>query len=195
MIYEMDRIVVIDNYDSFTYNLVHALNHLSGSAVTVFRNDRVSMEALEEFGMMVLSPGPGIPCEAGSLKQIISRFAPSRRMLGVCLGHQAIAEVFGAKLVNIDRVYHGVATKIKVVDENDYLYTGIDNTFNGGRYHSWMVSRDELPDCFTVTAVAENGDIMGISHKRYDIRGVQYHPESVLTEAGEAIIMNWLRAG
>jgi anthranilate synthase component 2 len=195
MIYEMDRIVVIDNYDSFTYNLVHALNHLGGSPVTVFRNDRVSMEELDKFGMMVLSPGPGIPNEAGSLKQIIDRFAPSRRILGVCLGHQAIAEVFGAKLVNIDRVYHGVATKIMVVDNKDYLYEGIDTTFNAGRYHSWIVSREGLPGCFTVTAVTENGDIMGITHKKYDVRGVQYHPESVLTEVGEEIMRNWLRSG
>lgn len=195
MIYNMERIAVIDNYDSFTYNLVHALNHLSGSEATVFRNDRVSMEKLEIFGLIVLSPGPGIPDEAGLLKQIIHRFAPTRRMLGVCLGHQAIAEVFGGKLVNIKKVYHGVSTKIKVVDAGDYLYAGINNIFEAGRYHSWIVSQEGLPECFTVTAIAEDGEIMGISHKKYDVKGVQYHPESVLTEVGEQIILNWLRSG
>jgi len=188
----MQKIVVIDNYDSFTYNLVHALDQLSGGKVDVFRNDRVSREELDAYDAIVLSPGPGIPDEAGSLKKIIGWFSPTKRILGVCLGHQAIAEVFGGRLININKVFHGVSTMVQVLDKDDYLYKGIPELFDAGRYHSWIVSADGLPDCFSITAVAEDGEIMGISHNEYDIRGVQYHPESVLTTVGEQIIANWL---
>ena len=188
----MKKIVVIDNYDSFTYNLVHALQQLSGCRVDVFRNDRVSREELEKYEAMVLSPGPGVPGEAGKLKQIIEWFSKTKRILGVCLGHQAIAEVFGGQLININRVFHGVSTLVQVCDREDYLYRGIPEVFDGGRYHSWIVSKEQLPDCLKVTAVAEDGEIMGISHREYDIRGVQYHPESVLTTVGEQIIANWI---
>jgi anthranilate synthase component 2 len=188
----MKKIVVIDNYDSFTYNLVHALEQLGGCKVDVFRNDRVSREELEEYEALVLSPGPGIPSEAGQLKQVIKWFSATKRILGVCLGHQAIAEVFGGQLININKVFHGVSTLVQVLDREDYLYRGIPELFDGGRYHSWIVSKEGLPDCFRITAVAEDGEIMGISHREYDIRGVQYHPESVLTTVGEQIITNWL---
>ena len=192
---KMDHIAVIDNYDSFTYNLVHALEQLSGKKVDVFRNDKVGRGDLEPYEGIVLSPGPGIPGEAGSLNEIIRRYAPHKRILGVCLGHQAIAEVFGGRLVNINKVFHGVATKVRVTDPGDYLYRDIPEQFDAGRYHSWIVSEKDLPGCFTVAAVAENGEIMGISHKEYDLRGVQYHPESILTGVGEQIIANWLKIG
>ena len=189
----MKKIVVIDNYDSFTYNLVHALNSLTGDRIDVFRNDRVNMDELQSYDLIVLSPGPGIPDEAGSLKEVIARFAPSKRILGVCLGHQAMAEVFGGELENINKVYHGVSTKVKILDTEDYIYKDIPDEFDGGRYHSWIVSKENFPDCFRITAVAENGEIMGMAHKEYDLRGVQYHPESVLTKYGNQIIKNWLK--
>ena len=187
----MGKIVVIDNYDSFTYNLVHAMKQITGGQVDVIRNDKVSLDDLQQHSHIILSPGPGIPEEAGLLKEIIRRYAPEKRMLGVCLGHQAIAEVFGGKLVNISRVFHGVSTKIKVLDREDYLYRNIPDEFDGGRYHSWIVSEEGLPACLKVTAEAEDGEIMGISHVEYDLKGVQFHPESVLTKVGEEILSNW----
>ncbi len=188
----MKKIVVIDNYDSFTYNLVHAINNLSGAEVDVYRNDRVVLKNLEMYEKFVLSPGPGVPDEAGLLKPIIKRFAGSRSILGVCLGHQAIAEVFGGKLSNINQVFHGVATTIRILRTEDYIFKNMPDLFTAGRYHSWIVAHDELPDCFDVTAVAVNGEIMGISHKQFDVKGVQFHPESILTEYGEEIIYNWI---
>ncbi len=188
----MEKIVVIDNYDSFTYNLVHALKQITGDEVAVFRNDRLKLEDLQGYSHIVLSPGPGIPDEAGLLKEIIKKYAPEKRMLGVCLGHQAIAEVFGGSLVNIARVFHGVSTKITVLDRDDYLYGNIPGEFDGGRYHSWIVSEENLPSCLKITAKAEDGEIMGMSHVDYDVRGVQFHPESVLTKVGEQILSNWI---
>jgi len=188
----MKKIVVIDNYDSFTYNLVHAIDQLTGEKTAVFRNDQIALKDLDPFDKIVLSPGPGIPDEAGMLKEIIQHFAPDKSILGVCLGHQAIAEVFGGKLLNIHKVFHGVSTKIKVLNDRDYLFRDVPDIFEGGRYHSWIVSGDNLPDCFTVSAVAEDGEIMAISHNTYDVKGVQFHPESVLTEMGEKIISNWI---
>ena len=160
----MEKVVVIDNYDSFTYNLVHALNQITGTRVDVFRNDKVDMEALAGYTHIVLSPGPGIPDEAGLLKDIIRKYAPTKRMLGVCLGHQAIAEVFGGSLVNISKVFHGVSTRIRVLDREDYLYHGLPAEFDGGRYHSWIVSEKDLPASLQITAKAEDGEIMGVSH-------------------------------
>ncbi len=188
----MEKIVVIDNYDSFTYNLAHALNQITGSAVDVYRNDRVKVVELEPYSHIVLSPGPGIPDEAGMLKEIIREFAPRKRMLGVCLGHQAIAEVFGGKLINIPKVFHGVATRIRVLDREDYLYRNIPDSFEGGRYHSWIVSDQDLPAVLKVTARAEDGEIMGMSHAEYDVKGVQFHPESILTKCGTDILTNWI---
>lgn len=188
----MEKVVVIDNYDSFTYNLVHALNQITGTRVDVFRNDKVDIDALAEYTHIVLSPGPGIPDEAGLLKEIILKYAPEKRMLGVCLGHQAIAEVFGGSLINISKVFHGVSTRIRVLDREDYLYRDIPGDFDGGRYHSWIVSEEDLPASLQITAKAEDGEIMGLSHKKYDVKGVQYHPESVLTKEGMAILTNWI---
>ena len=188
----MEKVVVIDNYDSFTYNLVHALNQITGNRVDVFRNDKIEMGDLEEYSHIVLSPGPGIPDEAGMLKEIISTYAPRKRMLGVCLGHQAIAEVFGGKLINIRKVFHGVATRIRVIDKEDYLYRNIPGDFEGGRYHSWIVSGDDLPPSLKGTALAGDGEIMGLSHMEYDVKGVQFHPESILTKCGTELLTNWI---
>ncbi len=188
----MEKIVVIDNYDSFTYNLVHALSQITGSGVDVFRNDRLQLSDLDPYSHIVLSPGPGIPDEAGMLKEIIREFAPRRRMLGVCLGHQAIAEVFGGKLINIRKVFHGVSTRIRILDREDYLYRNIPDDFEGGRYHSWIVSDKDLPSSLRITSRAEDGEIMGISHIEYDVKGVQFHPESILTKCGTDMLTNWI---
>jgi anthranilate synthase component 2 len=188
----MEKIVVIDNYDSFTYNLVHALGQITGEKVDVIRNDKLEMSDLEGYSHIVLSPGPGIPDEAGKLKEIIRTFAPTKRLLGVCLGHQAIAEVFGGKLENIRKVYHGVSTKISVLDRDDYLFRNIPDDFEGGRYHSWIVSDESLPESLKVTARAEDGEIMGMSHTEFDVKGVQFHPESILTEVGDKLLTNWI---
>jgi len=187
------KVAVIDNYDSFTYNLVHAIRSITGSSVNVYRNDQLELEELRQYDKLVLSPGPGIPDEAGLLKEIIRVYGPSKSILGVCLGHQAIAEVYGGRLLNINQVFHGVSTAISVRGRNDLLFHGIPTPFKGGRYHSWIVSREGLPDCFEVLAEAEDGEIMALAHKEHDIRGVQFHPESVLTEHGNQIIENWLK--
>jgi anthranilate synthase component 2 len=188
----MEKIVVIDNYDSFTYNLVHALSQITGSKVDVFRNDRVEIPELAKYSHIVLSPGPGLPEEAGKLKEIIRTYAPERRMLGVCLGHQAIAEVFGGRLINIRKVFHGVSTRIRVLDREDYLFRNLPDEFEGGRYHSWIVSDGDLPASLKVTARAEDGEIMGMRHTQYDVRGVQFHPESILTNCGTDLLTNWV---
>lgn len=181
---------MIDNYDSFTYNLVHYLEDLD-CEVTVKRNDQLSLEEVDAFEEIVLSPGPGIPDEAGLLKQIIKTYAPTKRMLGVCLGQQAIGEVFGGTLVNLDKVYHGVATKITVT-QPDILFKGLPTTLEVGRYHSWVVDA-QLPEELEATSVDGNGQIMSLRHKTYDVRGVQFHPESVLTPEGKQMLKNWLQ--
>jgi len=187
------KIAVIDNYDSFTYNLVHAIQAITGSRVKVYRNDQLELDELDQYDKLVLSPGPGIPDEAGMLKEIIRKYGPEKSILGVCLGHQAIAEVYGGHLLNINQVFHGVATAISIQGGSDFLFSGISTPFKGGRYHSWIVSREGLPGCFNILAEAEDGEIMALAHKEYDIRGVQFHPESVLTECGNQIIENWLK--
>ena len=196
----MKQIAVIDNYDSFVYNLVHYLRELTSelstnkeqqAQITVFRNDQVTLEELEKFDKILLSPGGGIPSEAGKLLEIIRHFAPTKDMLGVCLGHQALGEAFGAKLENLSKVYHGVATPIKFLTE-DSLFAGLPAKINVGRYHSWVIQKDSLPADFEITAVDEQGEIMAISHKKYKLKGIQFHPESILTPEGKAIIKNWL---
>ncbi|MBN1822153.1 MAG: aminodeoxychorismate/anthranilate synthase component II [Prolixibacteraceae bacterium] len=186
------KIIVIDNYDSFTYNLVHAIKKISGLPVTVKRNDEVTLEELQEYDKIVLSPGPGIPVEAGLLLDIIKKYAPTKSILGVCLGHQAIGEAFGGKLLNMNEVLHGIATPVKITSRNTCLYENITDTFDAGRYHSWIVDSNDLPECFEVTALDNKGQVMSIKHKEYNVEGVQYHPESVLTPVGEQIIKNWL---
>lgn len=186
------KIVIIDNYDSFTYNLSHLVKEL-GADVTVFRNDKFAMQQLASFDKIILSPGPGIPSEAGLLLETIRTYAGKKPILGVCLGHQAIGECFGGRLTNLSDVYHGVATPITQTAD-DYLFQGLQRTFDVGRYHSWVVDAEEFPACLEVTSVSEEGFIMSLRHREYDIRGIQFHPESVLTPYGNSIIKNWLDA-
>ena len=202
------KILIFDNYDSFTYNLVHLTEKILQQKVDVFRNDQVALEKINEYDRIILSPGPGIPSEAGILLSLIKEYAPTKSILGVCLGHQAIGEAFGGTLINLDKVFHGVATKVKLVrreTSNEVkestrltshvspdLFKGLQQEFNVGRYHSWIVSNEDLPDELEVTARDENGYIMGLQHKKYDVQGVQFHPESILTPDGEKILRNWL---
>ena len=188
----MKKILVIDNYDSFTYNLVHYIGNLTDDPLDVFRNDQIELDAIEKYDKILLSPGPGIPIEAGICLDLIKRYSPTKSILGVCLGHQAIAEAFGGKLINLDKVYHGVSTTIDILTPEDPLYQDIPEKLEVGRYHSWVVAKEGLPDCFEINCMDEKGIVMGISHKEYNVKGVQYHPESVLTEHGLKIVENWL---
>ena len=188
----MEKILVIDNYDSFTYNLVHYLEDLN-CEVVVKRNDKLTLNEVDAFNKILLSPGPGIPDEAGLLKAIIKRYAPTKSILGVCLGQQAIGEVFGAELINLDDVYHGVATETQVIVDDEILFKNMSKTIEVGRYHSWVVNPN-LPEVLEATSVDINGQIMSLRHKVYDVRGVQYHPESVLTPKGKKILENWINA-
>ena len=185
----MKKILVIDNYDSFTYNLVHYLKDL-GCEVVVKRNDRLRLEEVASFDKIVLSPGPGIPDEAGLLKEIIATYAATKSIFGVCLGQQAIAEVFGGSLDNLEQVYHGIATKITII-KDDILFKGMPKEIEVGRYHSWVVNTN-LPLSLEVTSVDGNGQIMSLRHKEYDVCAVQFHPESVLTPEGKMILKNWV---
>lgn len=184
------KILIIDNYDSFTYNIVDALRSL-GVVPDVVRNDRLDLDAIADYDKIIISPGPGIPSEAGQLPQVLSRYASVKPILGICLGHQALGEFFGATLHNLDEVYHGVATPIEIVAD-DYIFDGVDNGAQVGRYHSWVVDRASLPDCLEVTAMSADGAIMAMRHRSLDIRGVQFHPESIMTAAGPRILANWL---
>ena len=188
------KILVIDNYDSFTYNLVHYLENATGSEITVVRNDQISLDEVDAYDKILLSPGPGIPNEAGICLDLIKRFAPTKSIFGVCLGHQAIGEAFGGSLINLETVYHGVSSMIDITAPEEKLYEGLPARIEVGRYHSWVIAKDDLPDCFVVNSMDENGMVMGISHKEYDVKGVQYHPESVLTENGMKIIENWIKS-
>jgi anthranilate synthase component 2 len=186
------KILVFDNYDSFTYNLVHAISRL-GYEADVVRNDCIALEDVKKYDKIVLSPGPGIPSESGILQDLVRAYAPTKSILGVCLGEQAIGEVFGGKLENLKDVYHGVSTEIQVVDD-DILFTGLERRFDAGRYHSWIVSRENFPDELKITAIDAENNIMALAHRKYDVRGVQFHPESVLTPVGEKILKNWLNS-
>ncbi len=186
------RILIVDNYDSFTYNLVHLINEL-GLECEVWRNDQFKLEDIAEFDKIILSPGPGIPSEAGLLLDVIKAYAPTKSIFGVCLGQQAIAEVFGGSLYNLSRPMHGIATPVKVTDATEALFVGLPEQINVGRYHSWVVSKENLPDDLVVTAIDEkDNSIMALRHKTLDVRGVQFHPESVLTEYGKEMMRNWL---
>ena len=188
----MSKILIIDNYDSFTYNLVH-LVHEIGLTCDVWRNDKFTLDEVDAYSHIILSPGPGIPSEAGLLLAVIERYAPTKSIFGVCLGQQAIAEVFGGKLHNLSRPMHGIATPIKITDKDEKLFAGLPESFKVGRYHSWVVDQNGLPETLTVTAIDEkDNSIMALRHQQYDVRGVQFHPESVLTEYGRAILQNWL---
>ena len=191
------KILVFDNYDSFTYNLVHLVEKIIHEKVEVHRNDQIPLEKVKEYDKIILSPGPGIPEEAGLLLPLIKEYASSKSILGVCLGHQAIGEAFGGKLINLSSVFHGVATPVKIKSEklkvkND-LFEGLPNELEVGRYHSWVVSKEDFPNELEITAEDENGMIMALQHKTYDVQGVQFHPESVLTPKGEDLMRNWLK--
>lgn len=185
------KVLVIDNYDSFVYNLVHYLEDLD-CEVTVKRNNEFLLSEASDYDKIVLSPGPGIPEEAGKLKELIREYASTKPILGVCLGLQAIAEVFGATLTNLDRVYHGESTKAYITVENDPIFKELGNEFEVGRYHSWGVSRDNFPESLSITSVDHNEQIMSIRHKVHNVCGVQFHPESILTPKGKTILKNWL---
>lgn len=187
------KILLFDNYDSFTYNLVHAIKSLGYENVDVYRNDKIELSQIDLYDKIILSPGPGLPSEAGIMMEVIKKYAGKKSILGVCLGHQAIAEVFGAKLENIPTVFHGVQTAIKIMKE-DYLFAGLPNEILAGRYHSWIVSKSDFPDELEVTAVDKAGNIMALKHKTLDLHGVQFHPESMLTPDGVQIIQNFLQS-
>ncbi|WP_304403645.1 anthranilate synthase component II [Muribaculum intestinale] len=185
------KLLILDNYDSFTYNIVHAVRSL-GIEPIVRRNDCITLDEIEAFDKIIISPGPGIPSEAGILPALLERYAESKPILGICLGHQAIGQRFGARLRNLSHVYHGIRSDITVTC-HDYIFDGLPAMIEVGRYHSWVIDREGLPDCLEVTAVSPDGEIMAIRHRSLDIRGVQFHPESILTPQGLVLISNWLR--
>lgn len=187
-----DKILVIDNYDSFTYNLVHLIKELVDTQVDVVRNDQIPLEEVDKYDVIVLSPGPGIPDEAGLLKEIIREYAPKKKMLGVCLGQQAIGEVFGSQLKNLDDVFHGVETPMMLTDVSCNLFDGIAQTFQAGRYHSWVIDKSTLSPDLEITCTDEYNEIMAIKHKEYNVYAIQFHPESVLTPDGEKMMSNFL---
>ncbi len=187
------KTVIIDNYDSFTYNLVHILNEVLEAEVTVIRNDEFQIEELEKFDYIILSPGPGIPDEAGLLKEVIKYYGPSKKIFGVCLGLQAIGEVYGGTLKNLSRVFHGIKSEIKKTEVKSPILEGIPDMFEAGRYHSWVLDKNETNENYSVTCVDNTGEIMGIDHKALKIYAVQFHPESIMTEHGKQMIINFLK--
>lgn len=189
----MKKILILDNYDSFTYNLVHLVREIGDYQLEVHRNDKISLQDVVDYDGIILSPGPGLPSESGILCDLITEYASNKPIFGVCLGEQAIGEVFGATLVNLPSVFHGVARETEVLDQDDPLFKGVPTRFKTGRYHSWAVSDQDFPACLKITARDENGTIMALRHRDYDVCGVQFHPESVLTDHGRTIMENWLK--
>jgi len=186
------KVLVFDNYDSFTYNLVQIIERILNQKVDVVRNDQITLEEVDQYDKIILSPGPGIPEEAGILLDLIKQYAPTKSILGVCLGQQAIAEAFGGSLVNLSEIFHGVATSTELVKDDTKLFKNLSSGFEAGRYHSWAVNREDFPAALEITAVDKDGMIMALQHKTYDVHGVQFHPESILTPEGEVIIRNFL---
>jgi anthranilate synthase component II len=186
------KILVLDNYDSFTYNLVHIIREL-GYGMDIFRNDKIQLEEVSAYDKILLSPGPGIPEEAGIMKEVITTYASAKSILGVCLGHQGIAEAFGAKLFNIPNVLHGVASKVRITDKDERLFKELPEQFEVCHYHSWAVVPESVPNEIKITATNPEGLVMALAHKKFDVRGVQFHPESIMTEHGKKIIENWLK--
>jgi anthranilate synthase component 2 len=187
------KILILDNYDSFTYNLLHLVKELGYNEVDVIRNDQISLDEVEKYDKIILSSGPGIPSESGLLLPLIRQYGRSKSILGVCLGHLAIAKAYGATLINLDEVYHGIATDVRVIDR-DVLFEGVPKIFPAGCYHSWSVSNIQLPNCLQVTAVDSEGQIMTLKHKAHNVHGVQFHPESILTPDGKTIVKNFLKS-
>ena len=188
---QMQKVLIIDNYDSFTFNLVHYLEDLN-AAVTVFRNDEFELTEIEAFDKIILSPGPGIPDEAGLLKEVIKTFASTKSILGVCLGHQAIAEVFNSELINLKSTLHGISSKVNILDKTETLFTGLPNQIEVGHYHSWVVNPDTISEEIVVTSVDSDNNIMSLRHIEFNVKGIQFHPESILTPFGKTILKNWL---
>ena len=188
----MKKVLILDNYDSFTYNLVHYVEANPNFEVDVFRNDKISIEDVGNYDTIILSPGPGVPKDAGILKEVISTYASSKKILGVCLGMQAIGEVYGGELINLENVFDGVATPLTVTDPSDLLFKGLPHSFDIGRYHSWVISKENFPEVLNITSIEENGQIMSLKHKEHKVYGVQFHPESILTEHGKEMITNFL---
>ncbi len=188
------KILVLDNYDSFTYNLVHYVLEIADAIVEVFRNDQISLEAVADYDVIILSPGPGLPADAGIMPALLKKYAGEKPILGVCLGHQAIGEAFGGDLQNLTRVYHGLETPVDITATKSALFENIPSPFMAGRYHSWVVQPEELPDALEITATAEDGSIMAMQHKEYPIYGVQFHPESVMTPYGKKMLGNFLKS-
>lgn len=186
------KILVLDNYDSFTYNLVQYLQEILNDKVEVYRNDQIELDAVDAYDVIFLSPGPGVPKDAGIMPALIKRYASTKSIFGVCLGHQAIGEAFGGEIYNMQDVLHGVETPIVVTDDSEVIYEGVTTPFIGGRYHSWVVRKENLPEVFEITAEDDRGVIMSLRHKEYDVRGVQYHPESIMTTAGMQLLRNYL---
>lgn len=187
------KILVLDNYDSFTYNLVYIIRALGyGPQMDIYRNDKISLSAISDYDKILLSPGPGIPSEAGVMPELLTRYSPTKDILGICLGHQAIGEAFGGDLVNLSEVVHGLASEVKVYE--DLLFRGIPGSFMIGRYHSWVINESTLSPELEVTARTPDGQIMGVRHKKFKVRGLQFHPESILTENGMEIMRNWLES-
>jgi anthranilate synthase component II len=184
------KVCILDNYDSFTYNLVQLVREQAGIEPAVYRNDKLKIDELDDCEYLILSPGPGLPSEAGLMPELLKRLAPTKKILGICLGHQCIAEVFGGSLINMEKVQHGKGLNTEIVNQ-DQIFKDLNQNFISARYHSWCVNRDTLPDCLEVTAIDNFGTIMGLKHKSLSVRGLQFHPESVLTEAGSQIIKNW----
>jgi anthranilate synthase component II len=186
------KVLIVDNFDSFTYNLAQMVERTNGCAPVILKNDSAEYD-ISGFDKIIFSPGPGIPSEeAGLMKRTIRDFSKTKSILGICLGHQAIAEFYGARLINLDTVYHGIKADVRITGSSDVLFSRMPNTISGGLYHSWGVSGDDFPECLTITAVSNEGIIMGIAHKTYNIKGLQFHPESIMTELGENILRNWL---
>ncbi|MGV8914761.1 MAG: anthranilate synthase component II [Kaistella sp.] len=186
------KILVFDNYDSFTYNLVQMIEKIVGGKVDVFRNDQIDLKDIEKYDKIILSPGPGIPEEAGILLDLIKKYAPTKSIFGVCLGQQAIAEAFGGSLINLTEIFHGVATNVNVIKENTKLLKNLPENFEAGRYHSWAVNTEDFPADLEITAVDKDGMIMALQHKKFDVHAVQFHPESILTPKGYQILQNFL---
>ncbi|UCS91586.1 aminodeoxychorismate/anthranilate synthase component II [Echinicola marina] len=186
------KILVLDNYDSFTYNLVYIVRELGfGNQMDIYRNDKISLEAVDEYDKILLSPGPGVPADAGIMPELLKKYANNKDILGVCLGHQAIGEAFGSGLNNLTEVVHGVASEVKVIKE-DMIFKGVPEKFKIGRYHSWVIDESTLSDELEVTAKTPDGQIMAMRHRDYKVRGLQFHPESILTEHGKQMILNWI---
>jgi len=186
------KLLILDNYDSFTYNLVQYFQAIDGVEVSVYRNDQIKLEAVDAFDAIVLSPGPGLPKDAGIMPKLIKEYAAKKPILGICLGEQAIAECFGGELYNLERVYHGIETDVKVVSTEEPIFNNLEDKLLVGRYHSWAVSKENFPDELTITAEDENGVIMAIRHKEFEVSGLQFHPESIMTLKGKEMIQNWV---